>query len=447
MRARIAVLITSLAIGGLLACAAPVSGGIACQQKINCNASPIWHYYGKTPIENDIYVCVDTTVNFSVSTDQNDNDTCVDDSEICLDGPISYTWSGVTDTHTSSATGSWSQCGDHTVTCTMTDPGSYVKDKEETATWTVHVTAKLDKIAEPVRCVFCVGETYVFTALTTPSGCCTGLTWQVGSHQEVDTCAFAIEMGQAGYYTVTVADKCGGSDSVSFTVTQPCTQSSASNAYCVPHDPVVASLPQPPGLCLYGATGLGDYGPISHVCFDCSSKNWRVHTTDWPLNVLVVIDPFAGSTSKQDAGGQIGNCDAAADVYTFWRHCLNNGGYDVCNVTYVPVSCLIEHELVHRQQWCAKWTELANAGLAELNALSLAPYEPYCTAQAAQEQLGPQGQEILDRMVVEWNSWSAEHAAYLENEANQAMAACCRTLLGQICEPISSWCLVCTLLE
>jgi len=139
MRARIAVLITSLAIGGLLACALPVSGGIACQQKINCNASPIWHYYGKTPIENDIYRCINTTVNFSVSTDQNDNDTCVDDSEICLDGPISYTWSGVTDTHTSSATGSWSQCGDHTVTCTMTDPGNYVKDKTETATWTVHV--------------------------------------------------------------------------------------------------------------------------------------------------------------------------------------------------------------------------------------------------------------------------------------------------------------------
>jgi len=139
MRARTAVLTASLAIGGLLACAAPVSGGIACQQKINCNASPIWHYYGKTPAENDIYRCINTTVNFSVSTDQNDNDTCVDDSEICLDGPISYTWSGVTDTHTSTASGSWSSSGTYTVTCTMTDPGNYVKDKTETATWTVRV--------------------------------------------------------------------------------------------------------------------------------------------------------------------------------------------------------------------------------------------------------------------------------------------------------------------
>jgi len=211
MRARTAVLTASLAIGGLLACAAPVSGGIACQQKINCNASPIWHYYGKTPAENDIYRCINTTVNFSVSTDQNDNDTCVDDSEICLDGPISYTWSGVTDTHTSTASGSWSSSGTYTVTCTMTDPGNYVKDKTETATWTVHVfrLASVTVDYDPQE----VHKPVTFTAETDPPGYASAIEiqWSGGGDPATGSGpTFTTTWHTAGTYTVT-ATACGQS--------------------------------------------------------------------------------------------------------------------------------------------------------------------------------------------------------------------------------------------
>ena len=131
MRKRLGLLaacfVLSIVFGGATQVLGPPP--TACQLKINCNASPIWSYLGKTPAENDIYVCVNTTVNFSVSTDANDYDTCIDDAQTCYDGPIHFTWSGVTNTGAASASGSWSECGDYTVTCTMSDPGNIVFDK------------------------------------------------------------------------------------------------------------------------------------------------------------------------------------------------------------------------------------------------------------------------------------------------------------------------------
>ena len=131
-----------------------------------------------------------------------------------------------------------------------------------------------------------------------------------------------------------------------------------------------------------------------------------------------------------------GSCRAVEDLYIFLSDAQSrsqggSGDNRACSTMYWSLACVQDHEQSHSADICEKFEPLAAAALAEIEALSAPPTEPYCNSGAASVFLVPEANRILDLLWAAIEAYANSPAA--EQYAYGQEVICLQNRIDEIC--------------